>query len=206
MENTKDDTIVTLPSSSSSSSSLSLSSSFLSAEMLLNLDSGMISMKSGQLLKKDNGWLSFLFPFMFPRYKQRLCILVGNYFFKFKDINDNKPKGVPLPLDSITCSIQSEEGINAKESSVYYLILRTIRKTYTFKGANQQECFAWMKAIKDRKQIAIKESMGHIPLDNAVKQINIKCEKLFSDKLKREGGSVTSMNILDSTSTMNPMM
>ena len=199
METSKEQTVVTLPSDSSTSSSSSLN-----AQMLLNLDS-KTSLKSGQLLKKDNGWLSYFFPFLFPRYKERLCILVGNYFFKFKDSNGEKPKGVPLPLDSITCSVRPEKVPKIADTVPYYLILRTIRKTYTFKGANYEDCLEWMKAIKDRRQIAIKENMGHAPLDEAVRRINVRCEKLFAEKLKREGGA-SSVTLLDSTSTMNPMM
>ena len=193
----KEHTAVALPSPAMSSSSS------LSAHMLMSLDS-VISMKSGRLQKKDNGWLPYFFPFLFPRYKERLCILVGNYFFKFKGFDDDKPKGVPLPLDSITCSVSSDEK-GTMNGSTHYLILRTIRKTYTFKGVDREECLSWANAIKQRKQIAIKEKLGHVHLDDSVKRINMKCEKMFKGKLKREGGA-SSITLLDSTSTMNPMI
>ena len=197
----KEHSAVVLPPSSFPSSS---SSSFtLAANVLLNLDSE-VPMKSGQLLKKDNGWLAFLFPMFFPQFKDRLCILVGNYFFRFKDLDSEKPKGVPLPIDSVTCSVtNADENSGSKNDNL--LILRTIRKTYIFKGRNRAECLSWLKAIKERKQLSIKETMGHASSHGAVQRINLVCEKLFKEKLKREGDA-SSMTTLDSTSVMNPMM
>lgn len=164
------DSIVSLPSSKSDTSST------LSVATLMSLEPS----KTGYLDKKNNSWLAYFFSFLFARWKRRYCVLVGHYFFKFESMHDEKPKGVPLPLESVNTVVEvvNDEAL---------LLLRTIRKTYVLRGLDREDCLSWSRAIQIRKAQAIKERMGHSAVNEKVRVVNASCERIFKDKIKQEG-------------------
>ena len=79
----------------------------------------------------------------------------------------------------------------------FILELKTIRKTYIFRGIDKADCLAWISAIEERKHMSIKEKMGHAPLQEEVAKANKAAEKLFNEKLRREGIEASSMDIFN---------
>ena len=54
----------------------------------------------GYCEKKSPSWLNYCFPCVFPLFKRRFLVSTGNYIFRFADENGEKPKGLPIPIDS----------------------------------------------------------------------------------------------------------
>lgn len=143
------------------------------------------AVKFGYCEKRNNSFMAYIFPCFFPRWKKRFFILVGNYLFRFSSEQGTAPKGVPIPLDSVTCRLAEEE--NCFEVAM-------IRKVYTIKVASGEECRSWIKAINDRKGAAIRENLGHAPSNSNVKAFNRAGAALFDSTLRK-----------DVSSTVNPM-
>ena len=148
--------------------------------------------KTGVLLKKNNSWLAYFFPYCYKQWNSRFCILIGNYLFKYESEDSDKPKGVPIPVDSVTVSFT--------EPPECHIIVKTIRKTYIFKGADKGDCVDWVNAIRNRKYDSIKEQLGHLPVDPKVLGLNKIGLNMFDDKLNRERNELRGIN-----STVNPM-
>jgi len=160
-----------------------------SAALLLSL----IPHKAGVLLKKTNSWLHFFFPWCTNPWRSRLCVLIGGYLYKFESEHSERPKGVPIPIESITPAFtETEDG--------FILEIKTIRKTYTFRGTDRADCLAWISALEDRKHLSIKEKMGHAPLQEEIIKLNKAAQKIFDEKLRLEGAEISNMEIF------NPMV
>ena len=67
------------------------------------------------------------------------------------------------------------------------------------KGMDEKEVKSWIKAIQQRKALAIKEKMGHIQVNASVLHVNNLCERIFKNKLEREGSEQCGAEV------MNPM-
>ncbi len=141
--------------------------------------------KSGFCLKENNSiWASICCCYA-PKLKSRFFILVGNFLFRFKDEHGEKPKGVPIPLDS--ASVRAIDGETFEVS--------TIRKVYTIRTEATNEAFAWVKAISERKAQAIKERMGHATTSKEVNQVNRRAHLMFEKRVqqdKEDGNAVVS--------------
>jgi hypothetical protein len=123
-----------------------------------------------------------------PVWKTRYFILKGAYLFRYKSNTASKPKGVPIPIMSITA-------VKA-EGEDRCFIIQTVRKEMYVQAENIAERDAWISAIQQRKHLAIKESMGHaqIKVDDA--KSNKAGDFLFNRKLKfdkRESEGVQMM-------------
>lgn len=157
----------------------------------------------GHLFKKNNSFWSWICPYFFPVWKERFFILIGNFLFRYASEFDETPKGVPIPLDASTISIDKDDPT--------CFILGTLRKDYTMKCRTKDECKEWVRALKERKAESIREKMGHVPASEDVKAWNRAGSKLFSDKLKREedeGRTRAMMGTTPSTfpaSSFNPL-
>lgn len=149
--------------------------------------------KSGYCMKKNNSYLAYFFPCLFKKWKRRFFILCGNFLFRFSSEHGESPKGVPIPLESCTVKLLRDVP-NAFE-------LSTIRKTYVIQANSQVDCNAWVEAIKSRKAQAIRENMGHAPVSENVRWANMAGNKLFSDRLKRDGEALSH----SSGAAFNPM-
>jgi hypothetical protein len=117
-----------------------------------------------------------LLPCIYPKWRPRYLVLIGNYLFRFESEHDEKPKGVPIPIDSVSVKVM-EDG---------HFELSTLRKYYYLRADSVQEAEQWANAIKTRKFLAIKENMGHSPLQPEIKAINDVGNRLFDGKLKAD--------------------
>lgn len=151
---------------------ISMSNSKLSCADLLQIGPD----KCGYVHKKSNSWTSYLLPCIYSRWRSRYLILIGNYVFRFESEHGERPKGIPIPVDSITVKV-FEDGT---------FVLETIRKSYFFRADSVAIARSWAEAIKARKFMAIKENMGHAPVNSDVKKINSAGFKLFEEKLKAD--------------------
>lgn len=95
-------------------------------------------------------------------------------------------------MDSVTATY-------VREANDDLIQIRTIRKVYFFKGSNKDECIEWINAINERKNMSIKERMGHAKVDSSIVQINRIGNILFEGKITKEGRSVNQDPV------MNPM-
>ena len=61
--------------------------------------------KSGFLFKKNNSYMAYLFPCFSKKWKNRFCVLIGNYLYKFENEDSVKPKVLHLFLIYFNTSI-----------------------------------------------------------------------------------------------------
>lgn len=143
--------------------------------------------KHGYIYKKSNSFLAYLFPCLFAKYQKRYLILVGAFIYRFKSLDSDSLKGIPIPLEAIIA-------VNKHEADISFEIC-TIRKRYIFRVDNIQDLNDWMQAIRERKQLSIRECMGHVSVDANILKANKKAERIFDKKLKderRDGETVYS--------------
>jgi hypothetical protein len=162
------------------SSYASFNASKISAEeTLLNKPS-----KHGYVQKKSNSFLVYCLPCFYSQYQPRYLVLVGAYLYRFKNPTADSTKGIPIPIEDVSIAMLDSDSFEVK----------TIRKSYVFIVGNETERNEWMEAIKQRKHLAIKERMGHAPLDQTTLKLNRKSEKIFYKKLEfeRQEGQTTS--------------
>jgi hypothetical protein len=132
--------------------------------------------KSGYCEKKNNSLWAYWFPCWFETWKKRFFVLVGNYLYRFSSEDGEGIKGVPIPLECAT--------VNYKGGSTFEVSM--IRKVYQIRAQSDQDAADWVNAINTRKYEAIRENMGHAPLDAAVKRANKVADFLFSKKLQMD--------------------
>ena len=126
-------------------------------------------------LEKEN---TSLISRCFNRWKRRYFVLIGAFLFRYTDEHSSAPKGMPIPLDSVT--------IRKGEMERCFEVV-TIRKVYVLRAATDDECMEWMHACRERKSLSIAENMGHRPVSADVKDINAKALKLYDEKVSLEG-------------------
>ena len=131
---------------------------------------------SGYCMKKSNSYLPFFLPCIYKKWKRRYFILCGNYLFRYSDEFGEKPKGVPIPLGS--CQIKALNSFDFEIS--------TLRKQYVIRTDSETNRDTWLKAIRERKSQAVRETMGHAPVEDTIRMANKAGEKLFQERLKRD--------------------
>jgi len=112
----------------------------------------------GWLLKKS------VTIFCLPTWKKRYCIIKGGYLFKFASPASSSPKGLPIPMYGSSVSLL-DTTVSSKQV-LYPFQLNTLLKTYDFAANDGGLADSWADAIDKAKQIAIKQAMGHMPIDN----------------------------------------
>lgn len=157
-------------------------SKVLSASSLMNANNS----KSGFVEKKLNDTYSSIFPCA-KQYRRRFIILSGGYLYRFTDAENDHPKGIPIPVESI--SVHKIDELTFE--------LRTLRKNYVFRAYSAEECSQWVNVIVERKRMAIKESMGHSNVSKQVLASNKAAKQLYNEKMKRETEQANA--------TMNPL-
>ncbi len=155
-------------------------STALSAVELLAMGPDM----SGYCFKENTSIWVQICACWFPKWKKRFFILIGNYLFRYKDEHGERPKGVPIPLDS--ASVRVKEGACFEVS--------TIRKVYTIQTESASEASAWVAAIVKRKNQAIKESMGHAAVAKDITKVNRQAYKLFEARLQKDRTEGSEVN------------
>ena len=156
-------------------------SNVLSASTLMAVENS----KSGYVEKKSNSFYSKVFPCATDPFVRRFIVLSGSYLYRFTDMNNSKPKGVPIPIESITVEKIDE----------FSFCLKAIRKSYIFRALSMEDCRSWAKAINERKLMAVKETMGHAEVSSQVVRSNRAAGQLYEEAIRREGMN-TSMNPL----------
>lgn len=132
--------------------------------------------KQGYCDKKDTSLWAYFFSCWLPPWKRRYFVLLGGYLYRFSTDQGESLKGVPIPLD---CSTVRYVGESVFEVSM-------IRKSYLIRADTEKEALDWVNAINTRKFEAIKENMGHAPLDAATRRANKVADFLFNKKLQNE--------------------
>ena len=138
--------------------------------------------KYGLCQKRNNSLLAYFLPCFFPKWKTRFLILVGNYLFRYSSEQGDSPKGVPIPIDSVTCRMSEEQ--NCFEVSM-------IRKVYTFRLESEEDCRSWIKAINQRRGAAIRENLGHSVTSSSIKMINRAGATLFDATLMKDSSGLS---------------
>lgn len=130
--------------------------------------------KNGWGSKKNNSIWAYLFPCLVEQWRERYFVLIGSYLFRFASEQGDKVKGVPIPLDCVTVKMLGDSSFE----------VATLRKTYSIRVRNDREANEWVNAIKKRKLEAIRENMGHAPVESGVKRINKIGKYLFDRRLE----------------------
>jgi hypothetical protein len=125
-------------------------------------------------LEKEN---SSIISKCLNRWKKRYFVLIGGFLFRYTDPQGARPKGVPIPLDSVQIN---------KHSELQCFEVVTIRKVYILKAASDDEADEWIQAIRDRKSLSIAEGMGHRQVSVAVGEFNKRATKAFEKTVKKE--------------------
>lgn len=142
--------------------------------------------KSSWLEKKNDSFLSLFCPCSSPSWKPRYFILIGNFLFRFREETSSRPKGVPIPIDSATVSLDTE---HENCFRVY-----TVRKNYIIRAKSKNEAISWINAVNERKAQVIKENLGHSHSLPAVKKVNGIASSLFQTRLDKDKLTDDTMN------------
>ena len=159
-----------------------------------------LSYKSGHLMKRSTSvWVSILPVWLssclgLETWKKRYFVVVGGYLYKFSDDLAEKIKGTPVPLES--CTIRElrydeqkpelHEENDAYGPLPYCFELAMLRKKVMLQAQDARESRSWCTALKNRRSLAIRENLGHSPLDPRVKALNAKAKNMCDYKLQRE--------------------
>mmetsp|Transcript_35316 Transcript_35316/g.35970 ORF Transcript_35316/g.35970 Transcript_35316/m.35970 type:complete len:193 (+) Transcript_35316:149-727(+) len=133
--------------------------------------------KCGWLSKKNNSCLASVCPCFVNKWKKRYFILIGNFLFRYSSPDSDTPKGAPIPIDSATIS----EGTDETLFEIY-----TLRKLYTVRASSAQERKSWINCIRARRQIAIKEELGHAKVDSGIEFVNRVGSSMVNERINRE--------------------
>ena len=97
----------------------------------------------------------------------------------------------------------------------YCFELYMLRKRVILKAANHNDCDNWVAALQKRKHLAIREGLGHSPLDKRVQELNHYAKKQVDQRLEREvmeaesmikeGNDLMGRSSSTTTDTFNPM-
>jgi len=123
-----------------------------------------------------------------PTWKRRFCILKGQYLFKFDSPTADHPKGAPIPVLGITCTLGPVDPKPSDHS--HTMTLSTLRKDYVMGAASREELQAWMDVIAVAKNRAIKQQLGHLPLSESDAFANRSGDLLTQKRLDRETDEV----------------
>ena len=135
--------------------------------------------------KKSNSLYNKVFPCSAEPYVKRFIVLSGAYLYRFTDVENSKPKGVPIPIDSVT--VEKVDGFSFR--------LNAVRKSYAFRAFSEEDCRSWIAAISERRHMAVKEAMGHAEVSKKLGHANKAAEQLYEEAVKRDGMD-TSFNPL----------
>jgi len=113
-----------------------------------------------------------------PAWKRRYLVLKAGYLFKFESERRAKPKGVPIPLPD------AEWKATPTDKKPFCFTISTIRKQYVFSAANYHDMTQWLSVLAQQKLIAIKQTLGHLPLSEDDRYANAAGEFLCKKKLE----------------------
>jgi len=114
----------------------------------------------------------------FPTWRRRYFILKGAYLFKYESERGAKPKGMPIPI----CDAQWETV--QYEGKQFCFKISTVRKEYFLLASNYDDMTSWFSYLKSQKVIAIKQSLGHLPMSDDDRYANAAGDFLCKKKLQ----------------------
>ena len=175
-----------------------------------------VQWKEGFLDKKTRDMFDGLLPKICDcrvRWKlNRYLVAVGQYVYRFKDDNGTSLKGVPIPLLSANIKLLLFKGedhpMNEVESPFCFEI-STLRKTYTYRAANDAEARDWVHFLNQKKMMAHKEVRHHAKVHPAIAKMDRISKRLYSARmqldLERARDSHDEAEALLGRTGMNPM-
>jgi hypothetical protein len=137
---------------------------------------------NGYCMKKSTSILSYVMPCLFPKWKKRFFVVVGNFLFRYENENANSPKGMPVPLNACFLKVIDNRSFE----------LSTVRKSYIIRTDTDNDAYNWIMAIKMRQSDAIREQMGHIVTPEDVKRINKSGQILVKERIKKDRFKITT--------------
>ena len=172
------------------------------AHQLLNSD----PIHAGFLMKRSRHvlWHMVLGPRCCKdAWKSRFFILSGTYLFRYTSDSGSKPKGVPLPVDccSFRAASTEEEDQAAAAGQTprgVGFVVSTVRKEYHLRADSVQERNTWLRMLRASKQRAIKEHLGHAPVNPKHAAANRAGAALFAKRVQddaSEGAEITPTSV-----------
>lgn len=122
----------------------------------------------GTLLKRYDGCCS-------AEWRKRYCVIRGHYLFKYKSHESHFPKGTPINLAEVDI-VQEEGGFR----------LDAVRKSYSFRALDAEECVSWVQALCDVKTRALKQRLGHEETTQEEREANREGRELEQRKARME--------------------
>ena len=138
--------------------------------------------KSGHLLKKGHR-CGNLCCCLKPVWKKRYFILKGGYLFRFSSPRATAPKGTPIPVESGRVSFGGDED---RDDDHVTFTLSTLRKEFVLSARTREDRDAWVQALREAKEKAIKHRMGHLPRDKADADVGRMGTEMYEASLRRE--------------------
>ena len=68
-----------------------------------------------------------------------------------------------------------------------------LRKKVLLQAANKEECKSWVNTLQRRRSLAIRENLGHSPIDPRVKKFNDVAKEANETSLRREAEEAQHM-------------
>ena len=165
------------------------SSGKLTADFLLTSDPE----HHGYLWKRSRKPLTHLFGSRCcaDEWKERLFVLSGAYLFRYASDASERPKGVPLPIESISCRCATmEEEEEAPENfRGVGLVISTVRKEYFLRAEDQQSRDQWLRILNNARQRVIRENLGHATVNPKHRSINAVGARLFGKRVKEDAAA-----------------
>lgn len=165
--------------------------------------------KHGFLDKHNNSLMMQLMPCCGRKWKPRYFCLIGGYLYRFSDPKGTI-KGVPIPLEACGIRALTKGDINLGPGDVLGACfeMSMIRKSYIFKASSVAEAEEWLAALRARKLQGIKEGLGHAPVSPAVRALNAKAAKKFSQRIDQDRleGEARLKEFHKQSAALNPMM
>ena len=115
-------------------------------------------------------------------WKDRYFVLKGAYLFRYATDRAQRPKGAPINI--IGAQIRPVDAAGHDLGTCFEV--STVRKVCVLHAATEAEARTWIRALRRRKALAIKESMGHAPVDRETRATNRFADSEVNARLRRE--------------------
>lgn len=161
-----------------------------------------LSSMRGALQKRNSSvWMTVMPCCVSEKWKTRYFVLVGAYLYRFSDEQATMQKGTPISITSATIRTLNFDPAqpdkwqehDAYGSEPYCFELVMLRKRVLLQAANAGERASWVQALQARRQLAIRENLGHSPMDPRVRALDKSAKQLNERRLQREADEAQHM-------------
>jgi hypothetical protein len=144
--------------------------------------------------------LATIFPCCVPYWKKRFIVLAGNFVYRFFcDEGEEKVKGVPIPIETLSLSIPEPPTQDNKPCLMQWI---SLKKIYNIRFETYALAKQWKIAIGKRKLEMIQENLGHLVVRPEVRQLNATAQHLFDRKIAQQNRA----DYLNSRAVSNPLL